>query len=113
MDAVIPIEIGSSSCRVIEDLDQEINNINARIWLDLLEEKREQASIVAEAQMQKIREYHNKHVWPKQFKVEDLILRRADIGKGCFRIGKLWPNWEGPYQIIEKTIKGAYKIKDT
>ena len=40
MDAVIPVEIGSSSYRVSEDIDLEVNNLNIRIYLDLLEQRR-------------------------------------------------------------------------
>lgn len=112
MDAVIPVEIGSPSYRVFRDLDSDVNNINTRICLDLLEERREQAAIVSEAQKQRIAGYHNKHVRTRQFKVGDLVLRRADIGKGNQGTGKLGPNWEGPYQVTESTTKGAYKIKD-
>ena len=50
MDVIIPVEIGSSSYRVSRDIDPEVNNLNTRIYLDLLEERREQASIVSEAQ---------------------------------------------------------------
>ena len=50
MDAVIPVEIGSSSYRVSRDIDSDVNNLNTRICLDLLEERREWASIVLEAQ---------------------------------------------------------------
>ena len=49
MDAVIPIEIGSSSYRVYGDIDPDVNNLNSRICLDLLEERRDRASIVSEA----------------------------------------------------------------
>ena len=112
MDAVILVEIGSSSYRVIRELDLDINNLNARICLDLLEERRDQASIVVEAQKQRIAGYYNRHVQSRQFKVGDLVLRRADIGKGNSKTSKLGPNWEGPYQVTEKTIKGVYKIKD-
>ena len=49
MDAVIPVEIGSSSYRVSADIDSDINNLNSRICLDFLEERRERASIVSEA----------------------------------------------------------------
>ena len=48
-DVVIPVEIGSSSYRVSEEIDPEVNNLNTRIYLDLLEERRERASIVSEA----------------------------------------------------------------
>ena len=49
MDAVIPVEIGSSSYRVSGGIDPEVNNLNTRIFLDLLEERRERASVVSEA----------------------------------------------------------------
>ena len=56
--------------------------------------------------------YHNRQVRTKQFKIGDLVLRRADIGKDSSGTGKLGPNWEGPYQISKVTTKGAYRIKD-
>ena len=112
MDAVIPVEIGSPSYRVFGNLDPEVNNINARICLDLLEERREQASIVSKALKQRIAGYHNRHVRPRKFSIGDLVLRRADIDKGNQGTGKLGPNWEGPYQVTESTTKGAYKIRD-
>ena len=49
MDVVIPVEIGSLSYRVTEDIDQEVNNINALICLYMLKERREQAAIIAKA----------------------------------------------------------------
>ena len=78
----------------------------------MLEERRERASIVSEAQRQKAVGYHNMRVRIKQFKIGDLVMRRADIGKGSSVTGKLGPSWEGPYQISEATTKGAYRIKD-
>ena len=112
MDAVIPVEIGSASYRVSGDIDPEVNNLNTRICLDLLKERRERASIVSEAQRQKAAGYHNRRVRTKQFKIGDLVMRRADIGKDSSGTGKLGPNWEGPYQISEATTKGTYMIKD-
>ena len=112
MDAVIPVEIGSSNYRVSGEIDPEVNNLNTRICLDLLEEKRERASIVSEAQRQRAAQYHNRHVRTRQFKIRDLVLKKADFRKGSSGIGKLGPNWEGPYQISETTTKGAYRIKD-
>ena len=111
-DVVIPVEIGSSSYRVSGGINPEVNNLNAQICLDLLEERRERASIVSEAQRQKAAGYHNRRVRTKQFKIRDLVVRRADIGKSSSGTGKLGPNWEGPYQGSEATTKGAYKIKD-
>ena len=112
MDAVIPVEIDSSSYRVSGDIDPEVNNLKTRICLDLLEERRERASIVSETQRQRAARYHNRRVRTRQFKIGDLVLRKADIGKGSSEIGKLGPNWEGPYQISETTTKGTYRIKE-
>ena len=39
MDTVILVEIGSSSYRVSGGIDPEVNNLNTRICLDLLEER--------------------------------------------------------------------------
>lgn len=65
MDAVILVEIGPSSYRVLEGINPEVNNLNSQICLDLLEERWEQAAIVSEAQKLKIAGYHNKHVQAK------------------------------------------------
>ena len=92
MDAVISVKIGSSSCRVSGEIDPDINNLNSRICLDFLKERREWALIVLEAEKQRVVGYHNKRVQPRQFKVGDLVLRRADIGKGSSKTGKLRPN---------------------
>ena len=95
-----------------EGIDPEVNNLNSRIYLDLLEERRERAFIVSEAHKQRVASYHNRRVRARQFKVEDLVLRRADIGKSSSRTGKLGPNWKETYQISEVTTKEAYRIKD-
>ena len=49
MDVIIPVEIGSSSYRVSGGINSEVNNLNAQICLDFLEQRRERASIVSEA----------------------------------------------------------------
>ena len=97
MNVVIPVEIGSSGYRVSRDIDPKVNNLNTRICLDLLKERRERASIVSEVQKQRATGYHNKRVHPRQFKVGDLVLKRADVGNSSSGIGKLGPKWEGPY----------------
>ena len=112
MDVVIPVEIGSSSYRVSGDIDPKVNNLNTQIYLDLLEERRERASIDLEAQKQRAVGYHNRRIRPRQFKVGDLVLKRADIGKDSSGTGKLGSNWKGTYQVTETTTKGAYRIKD-
>ena len=112
MDVVIPVEIGSPSLRVSKDLVEPENGNNCRISLDMLEERREQAAAVAEARHQQVARYYNKRVHPRAFRIRDLVLRKAEIGKRNTGTRKLEPNWEGPYQVIEVTNKGAYRLTD-
>ena len=112
MDAMIPAEVTSPSWRVLT-YDQRENELSARINNDLLQERREQAALRADAYRQQAARYHDKRVRIKHFKVGDLILRRADVGKGEAGVGKLGANWEGPYEIIEVIGKGAYKLAST
>ncbi|GKE63400.1 hypothetical protein Tco_1513767 [Tanacetum coccineum] len=64
------------------------NNEALEINLDLLEERKEQSAI-REAQI-----YRNNDA------------RRAED------IGKLGPNWEGPYEVTKPLRKGGYKLRD-
>ncbi|XP_050211877.1 uncharacterized protein LOC126662033 [Mercurialis annua] len=90
--------------------DEAKNEEEQKLCLDLLEERREQAALRIEAYKQRMAKYHNKRVKPLSFQVGDLVLRRADIAKGNVGVGKLEPNWEGPYRVTEVGRAGAYKI---
>ncbi|XP_050211411.1 uncharacterized protein LOC126661601 [Mercurialis annua] len=82
--------------------DEAKNEEEQKLCLDLLEERREQAALRIEAYKQRMAKYHNKRVKPLSFQVGDLVLRRADIAKGNAGVGKLEPNWEGPYRVTER-----------
>ncbi|XP_050217456.1 uncharacterized protein LOC126668296 [Mercurialis annua] len=108
-EAMIPVEIGMPTLRV-QFFDEAKNEEEQKLCLDLLEERREQAALRIEAYKQRMAKYHNKRVKPLSFQVGDLVLRRADIAKGNAGVGKLEPNWEGPYRVTEVGRVGAYKI---
>nr|GEX45015.1 reverse transcriptase domain-containing protein [Tanacetum cinerariifolium] len=85
MEAVIPVEIGMPTLRTTEvDLIQD--NKALKIKLDLLEERREQATI-------------------REAKSKAKIESAEDTGK-------LVPKWEGPYEITEALRQGTYKLRD-
>ena len=66
-----------------------------RTDLDLLEEKRDKASQRIAVYQQRMARYYNSTVKAKTFQPGDLVLCKVDpTGK---RIGKLGPNWDGPY----------------
>ncbi|CAJ2629364.1 unnamed protein product [Trifolium pratense] len=107
-EAVIPVEIGEPSRRTEQPLDEEQNDEALREELDLVEEIRTGASLKEATLKQKIAARHDTKVIKREFEVGSLVLRRnADSQEG-----KLAPNWEGPYRVIDKTENGAYYLED-
>ncbi|GJW30823.1 reverse transcriptase domain-containing protein [Tanacetum coccineum] len=85
-EAVIPAEIGMPTLRTTE-VDPTQNNEALEIYLDLLEEQREQAAI------------------------RDLVYRN-NKARRVKDTGKLGPKWEGQYEVTEALGKEAYKLRD-
>ncbi|GJT64211.1 reverse transcriptase domain-containing protein [Tanacetum coccineum] len=85
-DAVILAEIGMPTIRTAE-VDLVQNNEALEINLDLLEERREEATI------------------------RYLVYRNNDASRAG-DTGKLGPKWEGSYEVTGALGKGAYKLKD-
>ncbi|KAJ0836359.1 putative nucleotidyltransferase, Ribonuclease H [Helianthus annuus] len=108
-EAVIPAEVGLPSPRMlaIEKLD---NNMERRIDLDLLEERRENAAINEAKYKSKLEKYYNARVRVCTFNPGDYVLRDNEASN-AERPGKLVPKWEGPYLIKEVLGKGAYRLQ--
>ena len=77
--------------------------------LDLLEERREIASIREATYKQKLEKYYNSRVRPSSFKPGEYVLRLNSASKAEYQ-GKLGPTWEGPYVVAEAYGNGAYKL---
>ncbi|CAJ2675664.1 unnamed protein product [Trifolium pratense] len=107
-EAVIPVEIGEPSRRTEQPLDEEQNDEALREELDLVEEIRTGASLKEATLKQKIAARHDTKVIKREFEVGSLVLRRNADSQD----GKLAPNWEGPYRVIDKTENGAYYLED-
>jgi len=99
---MIPIEIQESSPR-FESFVVEESNEGRKVNLDLLDEVRDHARIHSEALKRRVRLRHKTKTKPRQFKVVDLVMRKAHP----YQIeNKLSPKWTGPFRIVE-----AYKLK--
>lgn len=107
-EAVIPVEIGLASPRVI-NFSEGSNKENLRAALDLLEERREKAYVKEVRYKQQVARYYNQKVKSRQFQAGDLVLRNNEISK-AEKLGKLEATWEGPYQVDEVLGKGSYKL---
>ena len=44
--------------------------------------------------------HHDALVRPRQFNIRDLVLKRVSLATKDPIHGKLGPNWEGPYRVI-------------
>ncbi|GJZ94115.1 reverse transcriptase domain-containing protein [Tanacetum coccineum] len=109
-EAVIPAEIGMPTLRTTE-VDLVKNNEALEINLDLLEERREEATIREAKSKAKMEKYYNSKVRNTSFKPGDLVYRNNDASR-AEDTGKLWPKYEGPYEVTEALEKGAYKLRD-
>ncbi|XP_076892122.1 uncharacterized protein LOC143543756 [Bidens hawaiensis] len=104
---MIPAEIGIPSARVlmIEDNDQEL-----RMNLNLLEERKELASIREHNYKRHLQKYYNSRIQICEFDAGDFVFRNNEAS-GQEPLGKLAPTWEGPYKIHKVLSKGAYKLE--
>ncbi|GKB64631.1 reverse transcriptase domain-containing protein [Tanacetum coccineum] len=94
-EAVIPIEISVETKRV-QDFDPKENKKRRREDMDILEERREMASIKETHYKQKMEGYFNKNVKPSTFKPSTNVLRLNSASKAEYQ-GKMGPTWEGDF----------------
>ena len=107
-EAVVPVELQEGSPR-IQFYDESSNSENLLTELDLLEERREAAAIRNAAYKQKIARYHDARIKICVYRPGDLVLRSVRATGKC--MGKLDPNWEGPYRIRALLRLGAFKLE--
>ncbi|XP_057730361.1 uncharacterized protein LOC130945675 [Arachis stenosperma] len=105
VDAVIPVEIGEPSPRLL------LKGVEETVEKDLIDEAREMAHLTETALKQRIALRYNTKVLKREFEPDDLVLRRNDIGLPTPGEGKLAANWEGPYRVKKAMGKGAFKLE--
>ncbi|GKV49002.1 hypothetical protein SLEP1_g55776 [Rubroshorea leprosula] len=110
-EAIIPVEVGLPSVRSGHHDDQN-NGQLLRENLDLVEEVREMARIRNMAHQSSVARFYNKRVRDRQFQVGDLVLRKAGLTNTYSHMGKLTPNWEGPYMVAQVNRPGSYVLAD-
>ncbi|XP_077251850.1 uncharacterized protein LOC143891085 [Tasmannia lanceolata] len=109
IEAVIPVDIGTPSPRVTS-FNEQLNSNGLRANLDLLEEIREESRIRVAAYKQRVSNYHDSKIRPREFRTGDLVLRRAAVSQPM-KVRKLSSTWEGPYRVKEVIRPGSYKLE--
>ncbi|KAK3007473.1 hypothetical protein RJ639_013402, partial [Escallonia herrerae] len=109
-EALLPVEVGLPTVRVLQFSEAE-NEENLRGNLDLLDDVRAQALDRVISTKQRVARFYNRRVRMRIFRVGDLVLRKLGVSNPKAAVGKLSPNWEGPYKISKVLRPGTYSLE--
>nr|KYP52349.1 Pol polyprotein [Cajanus cajan] len=110
-EAMIPMEIGEPSFRRLH-FDEASNDASLRVEVDVIDEIRDKARIMAEACKQRMTRRFNSTLSKRCFKEGDLVWRVQGSARRNPREGKLAANWDGPFRIRHSLDNGAYKLEE-
>ncbi|XP_071687713.1 uncharacterized protein [Rutidosis leptorrhynchoides] len=105
-ETVISTELIAPTKR-IRSFDESSNDEGLRANLDMLEERREIATIREAINKQKISKYYDKRIKPMSFRVGDYVWCNNEASQ-TENTGKLVLEWEGPYEVIGMSATGSY-----
>ncbi|RRT70285.1 hypothetical protein B296_00032362 [Ensete ventricosum] len=74
------------------------------------EERRAVAHLWALEYKKAVARLYNHKVCPREIKVGDLMLRKAEVSDPTRSRGKLFANWEGPYQVETSPREGTFTL---
>ena len=79
--------------------------------LDLIDEVRTDAKQRTAKYKNLMARQHDTMVKPKQFNIRDLVLKRVSLATKNPAHGKLRPNWEGPYKVVNYKRQESYYLE--
>ena len=109
-EAVIPAEVHMANHRVMTYQDKD-NEKQLRLNLDLINEVRIDAEHRTTKYKNLMARQYDAIVKPRRFNIGDLILKKVSLATKNPAHGKLGPNWEGPYRIINCKRQGSYYLE--
>jgi hypothetical protein len=109
-EEVVPVEVGLTTLQT-STYDKQQNE-ELRLNLDLIDEVRDTAETRMRRYQEKMAQHYNIKVMPRQFLIGDLVLRKVTLATKDLTQGKLGPNWEGPYKVVEIRRRGTYHLED-
>ncbi|XP_074336435.1 uncharacterized protein LOC141673581 [Apium graveolens] len=95
---MVRVEVGSGSFRR-DHYDPKANVVNHRLYLDMIEETREDSQARLAAYQQRTARHYNGRVKTRPLRVGDLVLRRVMPNTKVPGHGVFGANWEGPYKV--------------
>ena len=110
-EAVIPLEANFPTLRT-NSFTPSGNDELLGESLDLIEERRERATIHLAYYHQKLKRGYDTNVKLRPLAPGDLVLKKVVGDAKDPSWGKLEPNWEGPFRITSVARIGAYYLED-
>ena len=109
-EAVIPAEVHMASYRV-KGYKVKENEVQLRLNLDLIDEVRTDAEQRMTRYKNLMARQYDAMVKPRRFNIRDLVLKKVTLAMRNPAYGKLGPNWEGPYRVINCKRQGSYYLE--
>ena len=109
-EAVIPAEVHMASHKV-KGYQVEENEVQLRLNLDLIDEVKTDAEQRTTRYKNLMARQYDTMVKPRRFNIGDLILKKVTLATRNPAYGKLGPNWEGPYRVINCKRQGSYYLE--
>ena len=109
-EEVIPAEVHVVNHRVMKYQDEE-NEEQLCLNLDLIDEVRMDAEQRTARYKSLMARQYDAMVKPRHFNIGDLVLKRVSLATRNPAHGKLGPNWEGPYRVINFKRQGSYYLE--
>ena len=109
-EAIIPAEVHMVNHRVTMYQDKD-NEEQLHLNLDFIDEVRTDADERIAKYKNLMARQHDAMVKPRQFNIGDLVLKKVSLATKNPAHGKLGPNWEGPYRIINCKRQWSYYLE--
>ena len=109
-EAVISAEVHMANHKVMKYQDKE-NEEQLRLNLDLIDEVRMDAEQRTARYKNLMAKQYDAMVKPRRINIGDLVLKRVSLATRNLAHGKLGPNWEGPYRVINCKRQGSYFLE--
>jgi hypothetical protein len=106
-EAMLPTKVEHKSFHVQHFNEEQLNDSQVND-LTRLEELCEAAVIQSAKHQQAMRRYHARNVSSRSFQVGDFELQKIQTTKDWH---KLSLTWEHPYEVVEMTILGSYRVQ--
>ena len=109
-ETIIPAKVHMANHRLMTYQDKD-NEEQLRLNLDLIDEVRTDVEHKIAKYKNLMARQYDAMVKPRRFNIGGLVLKKVSLATKNAARGKLGPNWEGPYRIINCKRQGSYYLE--